>query len=46
MILGAILSLFEGPVTKHPVINCTQIGGRLSAIRAGFRLSGLPDNAQ
>ncbi len=26
--------------------NCTKLGGRSSAIRAGSRLSGLPDNAQ
>ncbi len=28
------------------MVNCTQIGGRSSAIRVASRLSGLPDNAQ
>ncbi|WP_260199371.1 hypothetical protein [Lactiplantibacillus pentosus] len=28
------------------MVNYTQIGGRLSAIRAVSRLAGLPDNAQ
>ncbi|MBQ0836163.1 hypothetical protein KBP51_06745 [Lactiplantibacillus pentosus] len=36
----------EGPITKCSVVNCTQIGGRSSAIRAGSRLEGLADNAQ
>ena len=41
-----IQSLHEGPVSRNPVVNCTQIGGRSSAIRAVSRLAGLPDNAQ
>jgi hypothetical protein len=28
------------------VVNCTKLGGRSSAIRAGSRLEGLADNAQ
>ena len=28
------------------MVNCTKIGGRSSAIRAGSRLEGLADNAQ
>ncbi|WP_260203065.1 hypothetical protein, partial [Lactiplantibacillus pentosus] len=41
-----IESLPEGPVTKYSAVNYTQLGGRLSAIRAGSRLEGLADNAQ
>ncbi len=36
----------EGPVTKHPVVSCTQLGGRSSAIRTASRPEGLADNAQ
>ena len=46
VIIDTNLILPEGPVTKYPMINCTQIGGRSSAIRAGSRLAGPPDNAQ
>ncbi|WP_260199250.1 hypothetical protein [Lactiplantibacillus pentosus] len=28
------------------MVNCTKLGGRSSAIRAGYRLEGLADNAQ
>jgi hypothetical protein len=36
----------EVPVTKWTFVNCTQIGGRSSAIRVASRLEGLADNAQ
>ena len=41
-----IQSLLEVTATKYSVVNCTKIGGRSSAIRAGSRLEGLADNAQ
>ena len=41
-----IQSLLKGPVTKHSVVNYTQIGGRSSAIRVASRPEGLADNAQ
>ncbi len=41
-----IQSLLEVTAIKYPLVNCTQIGGRSSAIRAASRLSGPPDNAQ
>ncbi|WP_225367037.1 hypothetical protein, partial [Lactiplantibacillus pentosus] len=41
-----IQSLLEVTVTKYPLVNCTKIGGRLSAIRVASRLEGPADNAQ
>ncbi|MDO7803958.1 hypothetical protein Q7Q91_03020 [Lactiplantibacillus pentosus] len=41
-----IQSLLEVTATKYPLVSCTQIGGRSSAIRTASRLEGLADNAQ
>ncbi|MBU7530427.1 hypothetical protein [Lactiplantibacillus pentosus] len=41
-----IQSLIEVTAIKYPLVNCTKIGGRSSAIRVGSRLEGLADNAQ